>query len=123
MQRKAKRKQEKCEKHRWKEAEKKNGKVTGFVCVNCGLKSKDMEDDPNVIWSMFRCQNLQCNRLLEREKNRQDGYCRGCQGIKFVVATYLTDEETAGIKAGNIKPYRVNLDVVGIEPPELREVG
>lgn len=123
MQRKKKQKVANCEKHRWREADRKNNKIQGYECVNCGARSKDMEDDPNVTWSYFRCQNLVCNKLLEQEENRQDGFCRGCQGGKFVIATYLTDEEDAGIKAGAIKPYRINLDVVGMEPPELREVG
>lgn len=123
MQRKAKRKQEECPKHRWREAERKKGQIVSYECVNCGAKSKDMEDDPNVTWSFFRCQNLVCNKLLEREENRQNGLCRGCQGAKFVIATYLTDAENEGIENGTIKPYRVNLDVVGIEPETLREVG
>lgn len=122
MQRKVKQKQKKCEKHRWREAKRKRGVINGFECVKCGAKSKDMEDDPNVNWSYFRCFNVQCAKLLEAENNRRDSYCRGCQGIKYVIATYLTDDEEAGIKAGTIKPYRVNLDVIGIEPPVPREV-
>jgi hypothetical protein len=122
MQRKSKKKQTECEKHRWREAARQKGQIVSYECVKCGTKSKDMEDDPNVTWSFFRCQNLVCNKILEKEENRRDGYCRGCQGNKFVIATYLTDEEDAGIKAGTINPYRVNLDVVGIEPPPPREV-
>ncbi len=113
MQRGKKRKMVECERHRWKEIER-----TSFKCVYCGAKTIDMEDDPNVIWSLFRCHNVACNRLLEREANRKDGFCRGCQGVKFVIATYLTEEEKTGIEAGTIKPYRVNLDVVGMEPEQ-----
>lgn len=116
MERKVKRKQEECPRHRWREAERKKGKIAGFECVLCGAKSKDMADDPNVIWSLFRCQNLVCNRLLEEWDTRQNGFCTGCQGNKFVIATYLTDQEKADIDAGKIKPKRVNLEVVGIEP-------
>ncbi len=116
MQRSKKRKMTECERHRWREAEKVNGKLSGYECVHCGATSVDMEDDPNVYWSLFRCHNVQCNRLLEKEENRRDGFCRGCQGVKFVIATYLTDEEKEQIDAGIIKPYRVNLDVVGMEP-------
>jgi hypothetical protein len=123
MQRKVKRKKEKCKKHRWQESDRVNGKIIGYQCIKCGEKSKDMENDPDVIWSLFRCHNVQCNKLLEKEVSRHDGYCRGCQGIKFVIATYLTEEEDTGIKAGTIKPYKINLDVVGLEPPGLREVG
>ena len=41
--------------------------------------------------------------------------------MKFVIATYLTDEEDAHIKEGTINPYKVNLDVVGIEPKAIGE--
>ena len=121
MERKVKRKQMEC-KHRYQEYNRKGDKITEYKCVKCGFLTKDMEDDPNVTWSLFRCQNLVCNKLLERETDRHDGFCRGCQGIKFVIATYLTEEEKVGIDTGNTKPYRVNLDVIGIEPPTPREV-
>ena len=122
MERKMKRKQAECEQHRYKELAHQNGKMVGYECVKCGFKTPDMQDDPNVIWTIFRCHNVQCNKILEKEGDRQDGFCRGCQGGKFVIATYLTDEEDAAIKAGTIKPHRVNLDVIGIEPEPPREV-
>lgn len=121
MQRKKKKKQAECQ-HRYREADRVNGKIVGYECIKCGRKTPDMEDDPNVIWSYFRCFNVQCSRLLEKEEGRPDPFCRGCQGIKYVIATYLTEEEKEGIDSGRIKPYRINLDVIGIEPAAPREV-
>jgi hypothetical protein len=74
-----------------------------------------------VIWSMFRCADLNCNTLLTKFDHSQ-GRCGGCQGIRFVVARYLTDEESENIKSGILIPHKVDLNVVGVEPSSVRPV-
>ena len=77
---------------------------------------KAAKADGEIIWSMFRCADLYCNKLLTVEDHTQ-GQCGGCQGIKFIIARYLTKKEARLIKQGKINPHKVNLDVIGLEPP------
>ncbi len=83
------------------------------------------QDDPlpegEIIWSMFRCWDMNCNALLTKE-DHDLGRCGGCQGRKYKVATYLTEAEEAAISEGRLHPHRVNLNVVGVEPPPPKEV-
>lgn len=81
----------------------------------------DKKEPGDIIWTYFRCADLQCNKLLTVE-DRANGYCRGCQGVRYGVARYLTEEEDADIKAGKLHPHKVNLDEIGPEPPAPREV-
>jgi hypothetical protein len=56
------------------------------------------------------------------EEDIKLGRCGGCQGRKYKVATYLTEEEHRLIEAGELQPHKVDLNVVGVEPPAPREV-
>lgn len=86
---------------------------------------KDAEADKkapgDIIWTRFRCADLQCNKLLTVEDHAQ-GFCGGCQGVRFMVARYVTPKEAKLIKAGKLRPHQVNLDEIGLEPPAPREV-
>jgi len=74
-----------------------------------------------VVMSRFRCADPNCNTLLTRY-DHDLGRCGGCQGVRFVIAKYITEEEAAQIEAGILKPHEVNLDQPGIEPPAPRGV-
>lgn len=71
--------------------------------------------------SRFRCADPNCNKLLTKEAH-DNGACAGCQGVRFIIARYITKKEEKLIKTGKLIPHEVDLDVVGVEPPAPREV-
>ena len=50
-----------------------------------------------IIMSKFRCADPNCNTLLT-EFDHGLGRCGGCQGIRFIIARYVTDEEQQKIE-------------------------
>lgn len=78
-------------------------------------------EDGEVVMSMFRCWDMNCNTLLTEEDHAL-GRCSGCQGRKYKIATYLTEEEDKLIKEGKLHPHKVNLNAPGVEPPAPQEV-
>lgn len=96
----------------------KKGVVLGMALANAEADQKKPED---IIWTMFRCADIHCNKLFTEEDKKQ-GYCGGCQGVRFMVARYLTDDENAEIAAGRVHPVKINCDEVGPEPAPPREV-
>jgi hypothetical protein len=89
--------------------------------VTAQMEADEASKGKEIIWSMFRCADMNCNTLLT-EENHNLGYCGGCQGVRFGVARYLTKKEDRLIKQGKLRPHKVNLDVIGVEPPPPREV-
>lgn len=96
----------------------KRGVVLGKALVDA---EKDKKEPGDIIWTMFRCADLQCNKLLTVEDKAQ-GFCSNCQGIRFMVARYVTEDEQAQIDAGTLHPVKVNCDEIGPEPGTPREV-
>jgi hypothetical protein len=94
------------------------GVVLGRALANAEADKKESGD---IIWTMFRCADLLCNKLLTVEDKAQ-GFCGGCQGVRFGVARYVTESEQAQIDAGTLHPVKVNCDEIGAEPPAPREV-
>ena len=74
--------------------------------------------DKEAFWSMFRCHDPNCNALLTQDAHSL-GRCGQCQGVKFIVARYLTEDEDAAIKAGTLHPHKVQLST---QAKPLREV-
>lgn len=86
-----------------------------------GRPKKKKELEKEIVWSMFRCYDPNCNTLLTVEAHNR-GECSGCQGVRFRIARYLTNEEHRLIAEGKLNPHKVDLHAPGVEPPAPREV-
>lgn len=93
----------------------------GFIMNRAVAQAEaDQKAPGDIIWTFFRCADIHCNKLFTVH-DREVGYCGGCQGVRFMVARYLTEDEKAKIDAGELHPHKTNLDEIGAEPP-VREV-
>jgi hypothetical protein len=102
-------------------ADRRHDMSKGFI-MNRALAQHeaDKKSPGDIVWTFFRCADIHCNKLFTVE-DREVGFCGGCQGVRYMVARYVTEDEQALIDVGKLHPHKTNLDEIGPEPP-VREV-